>query len=216
MAAYCTASDVQLAAGKYQTLSAAETTAVTAAIPQAQSIVERITGTFFDQRHLQITTEAVQYRQKRLFMPAPILSIDGNAITENGISLTVGPTGNVLLYQPTLGVTPLGVGWLEKAAGTAGWLNWPGELPAIYWTTQQQGVVVPGVFGYASVPLDITKVTAWKTAEILGWITLDYTDGGGVSKAIMKNGLPDWAMEILRSRSISHQNEQYFNITALS
>lgn len=212
MAAYCTVSDVATAAGKYQTLSTAETTAATAAILQASAIIEKATGTFFDQRHLQVTTEAVQARQTKIFMPAPIISIDGNVITEAGFSLTLNT--DFLLYQPSVVGIPAGPGWLEKTATPAGgWGDTPGNS---IWSTQQKAIVVPGQFGYAAVPYDITKLVAWKAAEILGWVTIDYTDGDGVSKAVLRNGLPKWAESILASRALSYMDEQYFEISVLA
>lgn len=209
--AYCTASDVATAAGKYQTLSAAEQTAVAAAILQASAIIEKATGTFFDQRHLRVTTEAVSPRQTKIFMPAPIISIDGNVILEAGFTLTLDT--DFYLYQPSVVGIPAGPGWLEKTSTPAGgWDNLPGNNS---WSTLQKAIVVAGQFGYAAVPYDITKLVAYKAAEILGWVTIDFTDGEGVSKAVLKNGLPKWAESILADHTLSHMDEQYYQLAVI-
>jgi len=210
--AYCTTADVAMAAGKYQTLSAAETTAASASIIQAQAIIEKATGTFFYQAHLQVTTEPVNRVQTRLFLPAPCLSIDNNTITENGSVLTLGT--DFLLYQPSPGGIPTGPGYLEKMANSVA--DWVGPAAIAPWAKLQQSVVVSGVFGYASVPADINKLCAWKAAELLGWLTIDYSDGGGISHQVGKNGMPDWALRILRGRTLNFLDEQYFGIKVLS
>lgn len=212
MSAYCTASDVATAAGKYQGLSPAETTVATAAIPQAQEMVEKATGTFFDQRHLKVTTEAVQSRQTKIFLPAPIISIDNNTILEAGVTLTLGT--DFLLYQPNLNGIPTGPGWLEKL--NSAFSSWNGFRGVPAWTNVQQGIVVAGQYGYAAVPMDIVKLTAYQTARILGWITIDYTDGAGMTQTVVKNALPDWAKETQNSRRVSYIDEQSFQIVTLT
>lgn len=183
----------------------------TDAIAQASAIIEKATGTFFDQRHLQVTTEAVQVRQTKIFMPAPLISIDGNVITEAGFTLTLNT--DFLLYQPSVVGIPTGPGYLEKTnTPSGGWNDGPGNS---VWSNLQKAIVVAGQFGYATVPLDIKKLVAYKAAEILGWVTIDYTDGEGVSKAVLRNGLPKWAESILASRSLSYMDEQYYELLVL-
>jgi hypothetical protein len=211
MSAYCTQADVMSAAGRFGTLTAAEVTACASAITQAQAWVEKATGTFFDQKHLKVVTQTVRVRQKRIFLPAPVVSIDGNTITENGNVLTLGT--DFVLYQPSSGP-----GWLEKLAANIGLQGWMGmssaDGPA--WDNTQQCIVVEGQFGYATVPADITKLTAWVAARFLGWVTVSFTNGDGVTKAVLNLDVPEWAKSTIAMRSLSPLDQQYFGISPLA
>ena len=214
--AYCVAADVKQAAGRFdnqQPLTTEETNRINTAIPQAQAMVEKMTGTFFYSQHLQITTESVQVRQKRLFLPVPCISLDNNQITENGVTLTLGT--DFVLYQPKDGQgIPLGPGWLEKLWN-------PQNLPPFSpwpqcWTNIQQGIVISGMFGYSSVPPDITRATAFFTAQICGMVTQNYVDGAGIARAALNLKRPDWVDAILKGRTVSSMDEQFFDLKVLA
>lgn len=205
MAAYCTQADVVTAAGRTQTLTTAEITACAAAMLQATAMFEKATGTWFDSRHLAVTTEAVQTRQRRLFLPAPVISLD--SVVEGDATLTLGT--DFYLYQPRTGP-----GWIEKAVATTGSVQFNG--PAGTWTTKQQGVVVSGTFGYSAVPTDVVKATAYIAAQILNWVTVSYQTGDGVAKAVLNLKLPDWVNETIRSRTVSPLDEQYFGYATIT
>ena len=205
MSAYCTQADVLVAAGRSQALTTAETTACAAAMLQATAMFEKATGTWFDSRHLAVTTEAVQTRQRRIFLPAPVVTLD--SVVEDGATLTQGT--DFFLYQPRTGP-----GWIEKATSTTGNVQFNG--PAGTWTVKQQGVVISGTFGYSAVPTDVVKATAYIAAKILNWVTVSYQTGDGVAKAVLNLKLPDWVTETIRSRSVSPLDEQYFGYATIA
>lgn len=212
LAAYAVANDVLEAAGQIgRSLTTAETTAVTNAIAQASNWMERATSSFFNQQHLQVTTEPPSYRARRCFLPAPCLSIDGNTITEAGVTLTLGT--DFYLYTPAGG----GASWMERAASGMVGFAWTGvpNTPQS-WSTIQRGIVVSGVFGYAAVPAEITKAVAWVAARMMGWVTVSYQNGDGIQKAVLDLAVPDWVKATINRYKNSHYDEQFFNIAALA
>lgn len=212
---YCTPTDVAQVAAKFQGLTPEETTRALTAITQAQAQVETMTGAFFYNAHLQVKTESVHRRQQKIFLPAPVISLDANGVIEDGSILTQNT--DFLLYQPADGAgVPKGPGWLERV--TTNMLGtFDGDFPSMwFWSPNQQAISVSGHFGYAAVPLEIQKMTAWMAARMLGWVTFTYTQGDGVSKAAQELGIPDWVLQISRNWKNSHFDEQFFQITVLS
>lgn len=220
LAAYAVANDVLEAAGQIgRSLTTAETTAVTNAIAQASNWMERATSSFFNQQHLQIITEPPSYRARRCFLPYPCLSIDPDTVPPTGIGeiveagVTLTQNVDFYLYQPQGG----GASWMERAAsGTVGftWTGVPNTPQS--WSTIQQGIVVKGQFGYATVPPEITKAVAWVAAKMLGWVTVAYQTGDGIQKAVLDLTVPDWVKATISRYKNSHLDEQFFNVTALS
>jgi hypothetical protein len=182
--AYCTQDDVKLAANRWTALDTGETARVTDAINKASAYFESQTGSFFDQRTIQVTSEPLNAMQRRLFMPAPVISL--TSVVEAGIDIT----SNVLIYK----------GWLEKNAQAI--FNWPGDPVNFYWANQQQAVVVIGVFGYAATPADVVQVVAFLAAQILGWVEKTFITPDGISQSIRDNTLPPWAKDIINTRTL--------------
>jgi hypothetical protein len=204
--------DVLQAAGQInRTLTTAEQAAVTSAIAEASAWVEQATASFFEQRHLQVTTEPSNYRCQRLFMPAPLISIDSNTIVEAGVTLTLNT--DFYLYTPSAGAS-----WLERARSGASGFGWagPGNGSFQAWSNVQQGIVVNGMFGFATTPPDITKAVAWVAAQMLGWVTVSFQAGDGVQKAVLNLKVPDWVEATMQNYENSHMDEQFFNVTVLS
>jgi hypothetical protein len=211
--AYCTVTDVARAAAKFQALTAEETTRATDAIGQAQGQIETMTSAFFYQKHLQVITESMHQRQVKLFLPYPCISLDANGVTENGTVLVQG--SDFLLYQPMDGqANPKGPGWIEKVVPSVFPYDFQ-QFPS-FWTNNQQAVSISGQFGYAVVPPEIVKMTAWLAARLLGWITFTFTKADGVSKAAMDLGVPYWWLRGLKNWRTSHLDEQVFILTALA
>jgi hypothetical protein len=211
---YCTIEDVLTAGNIFRSLTTEETNRVNTAISQATTRVETMTGSFFYNQHLQITTEATNRRTKKIFLPAPCISIDNDTITENGVTLALNT--DFLLYQPTDSYgNPKGLGWMEKMWLNAGtntqWDSVPG-----FWTWNQQAIVISGQFGYATVPEEITKLTAWLAAQLMGWVTFAYTEADGVSKASVNLKMPEWLVHIKRNWTREHYDEQFFNFVVLT
>lgn len=181
--AYCSVDDVKLAANRWSDLGTDADSRAQAAILRAQAIVEQRTGTWWDQRNLRVTTEPVNGQQKRLFMPAPVISL--TSVTENGVDIT----SSVLNY----------VLWLEKSTSAA--FPWPGDgNSANAWSTNQQSVVIEGLFGWAQTPEDIVQVTAHIAAMLLGWVEKSFTTADGLTASIRDLALPDWVKDTLDSR----------------
>lgn len=196
--AYCSVDDVKLAANRWTDLGTDADTRAQAAIARAQAIVDQRTGTWWDQRHLRVTTEPINPRQKRLFMPAPVISLD--SVTEDGLDIT----SSVLNY----------VNWLEKSTSAA--FPWPGDgYAANAWSTNQQSVVVEGQFGWASTPDDIVQVTAHIAAMLLGWVEKSFTTADGLTASIRDLALPDWVKDTLDSRRSEAYDTQAFIVVEL-
>lgn len=213
MSAYCTTADVAQASAKFNALTSEETTRATSAIAQASAQVETLMGTFFNKRHLQVVTQTVHNRQRKLFLPAPCISIDASGVTENGTILVQGT--DFYLYQPADGLgNPKGCGWMEKVQPpSSGFID---VNYATFWTNNQLAVSVSGQFGYATIPDEIVKLTAWMAGRLLGWIVFTFTESDGASKSSMNLKFPDWALGIIRSRSVSTYDEQFYQITVLT
>lgn len=185
--AYCNADDVKQAANRWTDLGTSAATRVAAAITQAQRFVDQQTGTFFEQRTLQVVTEPISNAQKRLFMPAPVIAL--TSVTEGGTDITT----SVFNY----------VKWLEKNAGLVG-VPFPGDPPTPnYWLYQQQSVVILGTFGFAATPDDIVAVTAFIAASLLGWVEKSYVDANGLSYAFRDNVFPPWVQQTIDDRKFS-------------
>lgn len=205
---YCGLDDVMTCANQFRDLTFTEQIRATTAIDQASRQVDTMLGTFFYQQKLQVTTQTVQYRQVKVFLPAPCLSI--STLTEDGVTLTQNT--DFYLYQPSDAAgNPKGTGWLERLAqGIPGFDSFaPSPL---YWTNNQQAIVITGQFGYAVVPPEITKLTAYLAARILGWISYTYTKGDGQSKASVELALPDWVLTIKRNWERNHFDEQFYSL----
>lgn len=184
--AYCDEEDVKQAANRWTDLGTDAATRVEVAIEQATKFIDQQTGTFFEQRILQVTTEPLSNQQKRLFMPAPVISL--TSVTEGGVDITT----SVLNY----------VKWLEKNASAA--LPWPGEVnPASFWKYSQQSVVIVGTFGYAATPKDINAITAFIAAASLGWVEKSFVDANGLSQAFRDNSFPPWVNQVIYDRELS-------------
>ncbi len=212
--AYCVQEDVLTAGSISRTLTALEISRVASAIVQAQAQLETMLGTFFYQAHLKVVTQAVQSRQTKIFLPAPCISIDSGGVIENGTVLTENT--DFLLYQPSNGAgIPTTTGWIEKASGSAGNFGDNGWGPG-FWTNVQQGISISGIYGYAAVPAEVTKMTAYLAARLLGWITFSYVEGDGASKASVALALPDWFLNMKRNWVRNQLDEQFFKITVLT
>ncbi len=198
MAAYCNAKDVKLAGNYWKDLGADAAARTEDAIKRAQAFVDQQTGSFFDRRTLQVTTEAISAMQKKLFMPGPVITLA--SVTEAGVDITA----NVLNYGK----------WLEKDAEAFGPV-FPGDPNlASYWVKKQQGIVVVGDFGFNATPDDIVLVTAFIAASILGWVEKSYVDANGISAAFRDNVFPPWVQQILDDREVPPWDTQTFQIVA--
>lgn len=185
MAAYCTEDDVRSAASKWSADVADETTRITAAIVQASAMVDQQCGTWFDNRAQTIKTQPAVPGQKRLFMPAPIITL--TSLSENGSALTVAT--QLVLYK----------NWVEKLY-TAGAFSGQASSCWPLWSPGQLNIIAVGTFGYATVPADVVRVTAHWAALLLGMVQRQYIAGDGAPGAATVLALPDWAKATLKSR----------------
>ena len=213
--AYCTQEDVLIAAGNWTDPTTEDSNRITDSIAKAGTLIETFMGQSFEQQNLQVTTQAIHRRQTRLFLPMPCISI--SSLTENGNALNQvsAGVGDFYLYQPTDSYgLPRGPGWLEKAVPVLGYGDMFAANP-YFWSMQQMGVVIQGEFGYATPPPEIVKLAAWMAAMLLGKITQSYVDFDGMQKAVAKNAMPDWALDIKDSYVRSALDEQFYSIQVL-
>ena len=179
MPSYATLADVKLQVGK-TTVSPDEEVALKNKIPQASELVDSWTGTWWDNRTQTVQTEARDPQQVRLFMPARIVSI--TSVAESGVALAAS---DFVVYPH----------WIEKK----------GRAP---WSTLQLDLTVVGVFGFKTVPPDISTLTAEVAAMLSGLKVRSYTQDDGVEKAVLMTSLPSWAQAIIEARKYRLQVPQ--------
>ncbi len=194
---YCTADDVKAATSRWSSYTDQSEARVNNAIMRASAIIDDQTGQWFDLRHLQVKTQPHTSTQRKLFMPAPVVTID--SITESGATLDAST--QILIYGS----------WLEKVTPTP-----PALISASFnWAVGQQNVVVSGYFGYSTVPLDIVQACAHIAGMILGMVERSYVTGDGSAGAALVNSFPPWVKEILTRRTRTQLQYQPFILTAL-
>ncbi len=157
------------------------------AIMDATETVDAWTGTWWDKRHVKITTAAVEQGQRALFMPARIISID--SVTVDGTAL--GADEFVALGS-----------WLEYTDGRS-------------WTRKRQAIVIEGQFGHTILPRDIKSLTKELAGALSGLKTKTYTTSDGVSATVSLTNIPDWAQTTVDARAWRTQIDQFFKIEAL-
>lgn len=148
----------------------------------ASSHIDRETRQFWEKRTLTITTEAVFRNQRKLFMPARIISI--TSVTEAGVALDVT---EFKVYGS----------WLEKTNSSFTEITGRFEIGGPVWSRIQQDIVVVGDFGYDPTPPDIELLTAEVTAVFAGVKTRSFTQDDGVERTVLVNALPDWVNDKL-------------------
>lgn len=200
---YCTLSDVLSQANRTDAFTDTENTRAQAAIAQAMATIDEETGTWFDDRHVQVVTEIISDKQDKLFMPAPILSV--TALTEDGIALTAGTGNDYLQYD----------NYFRKLKTSQNFLIGNVVTPWTMWSQNPQAVVFTGHLGFASVPQDIVQLCALLAGIYMGIIERTYTTPDGVVGAVRTLKLPEWAIETFRRRTRAGWDYQPFIITAL-
>ena len=185
---YCSLEDMRIDGNRWQDLQDDEATRATNVAAQASRLVDRLTGTWFYDRHLRIKTQAPNDMVQQLFMPAPVISL--SSVTENTVAMDLT---DVLTYPS----------WLEKDNGQIVLVD-PFDFGSKkFWSRLQQGIVIEGHFGLvtADLPQEITKLTAHIASTLMGWATRTYTTGDGVEKQVYNTDtLPDWAKAIISDR----------------
>ncbi len=182
MSSYCADTDVKAVAPDWTSINTAFDGRVEPIIVNASKLIDEWTSSWFDSRALEVKTEPCREGQRKLFMPAPIVSV--TSITENGIALA--PTTYVLYRR-----------WIEKSwqnpVPAAGSLGGPG----VVWRPGQLNIVVTGNFGYTTPPADIVEATAYVAATIMGIRSKVTTDPSGVSSAKLLGELPSFIQDTI-------------------
>lgn len=162
---------------------------LTDAIGDASDHVDSETRTFWDQRDLTITTEAIFANQRKLFMPAPIISI--TSITEAGV--LIDPT-NFKVYRT----------WIEKLNSSFSEVTGRFEIGGPVWSRVQQDIVVVGRFGYKTneTPRDIKLITKELAGVFSGLKTRSFVSDDGVASTVLVTEIPDWVDRKLVSRRL--------------
>ncbi len=188
---YCTPADVKSVTSDWTAQSATWDTRVAAAIINASAMVDQYTNTWWDQRHVSIKTQTCTPDQKRLFLPANLVSLDTNGVTENGIVVS-----GVVGYPK----------WIEKpAAGSCRYCWRPGQL----------NIVIAGEFGYATVPYFIEQSTAHLAGILLGMVQRSFSTPDGGQSATLANKMPEFIKTSLEQGRFVGLHQQPFIITAL-
>ena len=131
----------------------------------ASDHIDTVTRKFWEKRTLTVTTEAVFRNQKKLFMPAPIISI--TSIKEAGVALDVS---EFKIYKD----------WLEKTNSSFAEVTGRFEIGGPVWSRLQQDIVVVGDFGHTVTPRDIRLLTAEIVGIFAGMKTRSFTQDDGV------------------------------------
>lgn len=200
---YCTLADVLAQANRISPFTDTENTRAQAAIAQAMATIDRETGTWFDNRHVQVITETISEKQGKLFMPAPIIST--TSLTEDDVALVEGDDADYLQYDE----------YFVKMKNAQNFLVGNIFNPWSMWSQNPQAIVFIGHLGYATVPSDIAQVCALMAGIYMGIIERTYTTPDGVVGAVRTLKLPEWAVETLRARTRPGYDYQPFIITAL-
>jgi hypothetical protein len=178
---YCDEDDVRRAAGLGEEFTTEQSQAAGNWIERASSLVDRWTGTWFDDRHLTVKTRPVTEGQLALFLPAPLIELQSLAIDGETVDLD-----EVAVVD----------GHLERVDG----LPWACSGPL--------GIVVVGVFGYDPIPGGIIEATAALAASMGGLRVRQAFDAAGTFQAIRDNRMPPWAEKALdgyRRQNFLHQ-----------
>lgn len=161
--------------------------AMNEAIKDATGMVDAWTGTWWDKRHVRITTAAVEVGQRSLFVPAIIISID--SITVDGVALLVAD------FQ-VFG------SWIRYTDGRS-------------WTRKAQAIVIEGQFGHTITPSDIKSLTKELSGALSGFKTKTYMTADGVQATVSNTSIPDWADTTVETRAWRPQIDQFFKVEAL-
>ena len=163
--------------------------AIDDAIGDASDHIDAETRTFWDQRDLTITTEAVFRNQRRLFMPAPIISI--TSITEAGVALD---TANFVIYRT----------WIEKVNTAFTEITGRFEIGGPVWSRVQQDIVVVGRFGYKTneTPRDIKLITKELAGVFSGLKTRSFISDDGIASTVVVTEIPTWVNDKIFSRRL--------------
>ena len=180
---YVTAEEVRLHVG-LERLGADQEKKVLAAIADASAEVESRTGTWWDKRKVTVTTAAVEQNQKKLFMPAPIISVV--SVTVSGVAL------DAALYRA-------GAKHLEMVDGSC-------------WTRTPQAVVVVAYLGNEITPDDIKRATKEIAGAYSGLKTKTYATNDGVQMTVTHTSLATWAEDILDARADRAPVPQQFKV----
>ncbi len=159
-------------------------TKLTEMIGFASDHIDTETRKFWDKRTLTVTTEAVFRNQKKLFMPAPIISIA--SITEAGVALD---TTVFKIYKD----------WLEKTGSSFAEVTGRFEIGGPVWSRVQQDIVVKGDFGHDPTPRDIKLLAAEIVGIFAGMKTRSFTQDDGVERTVLVTALPEWVNQKLAS-----------------
>ena len=161
--------------------------AMAEAIKDATAMVDTWTGTWWDKRHVKITTAAVEVGQRSLFMPARIISID--SITVDGVALLAA---DFQVFSS----------WIRYTDGRS-------------WTREPQAIVVEGQFGQTITPGDIKSLTKEVAGALSGFKTKTYMTSDGVQATVSNTSIPDWADTTVEMRAWRPQIDQSFKVETL-
>ncbi len=166
--------------------------AITAALKRASELIDRWTRTWFDTRAVTIRTKAVTEQQKRLFMPAHIISI--TSVKEDGDTLAA----DEYIVADS---------WLEKPRSF-----WFCGDETVTGVSVKYGIEIVGSLGYmegkAEVPQEIQGVTAEIGNIMGGFKTRSIIQDDGVERAIILTDLPPWAQDVIGSHTLGRLKQQ--------
>lgn len=182
MSAYCTEADVKAVATDWTPPTTGWGSRVTDAITRASAMMDTNCNQWFDSRAVTVTTQTCTPNQRRLFLPARMISL--TSVTENG-----QPVSGVFAY-PTYLEKPLGCPWL------------PG----------QQNIVVSATMGFATPPQDIVLCTAWLTAIMLNLVQKQYMAPSGQQSSTPVSSLPKDMQKIIAQQALVGLHQQPFLI----
>ena len=189
MSSYCAESDVMAVTSRWAAYTGAAAPRVDQAIINASLMVDIETEQWFDARAITVTTQPQSQAQKKLFMPAPVISL--TSVTESGISI---PLAQIVTY-PT---------WIEKAwpgAGGTGFVSpYSPWVNPTSWRPGQMNIVVVGSFGFATTPQDIVAATAYIAALMIGMVETTTIGGDGAATSKLMKEVPAWVKRTLIAR----------------
>lgn len=178
MVNYCSVQDIKDALARSKQGGTENDTFYGVLASGASRSLDRETGTWWDDRDVTVKTQAFKDGQRKLFLPAPVISL--TSVTEGGSTLTEDT--DFFTFGTHL---ELGSSNFPRLAGS--------PRPGRGWSTQAKGVVVVGHLGYEAVPPEIRILTARMAAYMSGHAERDVISFDGTAQ-----GLPavQWPKDI--------------------
>ena len=165
-------------------------------LQRATALIDAWTHAWWDKRTVTIRTRAITDRQRKLFLPAHVITI--TSVKEDGVALLpdefiVGPS------------------WLEKPSSF-----WFHGFETVVGVSIKPGIEIIGDLGWKRnltvVPEEI-QAAVGEIANIMGgWRKRTIIQDDGIERTVLLTDLPDWVQDIIFSHKLGRLRQQDFII----